>query len=429
MKKQWVFLVITLLTNTHLVLAQGAAPSLKEGTTLTLDESIAIALRDNKNILLKEEEVNKAKLKISEARSGFYPTLDLTGGWHDTRELYSKDIGAYSTQVSLKQYLYKGSKTINTLKYNGLQFEVANALLDKEKLDVVLKVKKAFYTLLLALEFSRINNAIVENANAHFDSIKTLYKAGLVSESEILSKEAALKAVSSVHEISLNQVESANAVLNTLLYLDKDTIILPEGEFEFTSKEIELDRAFLKAMQSRPEIKQYEAQIKSGEKSIEIAKAQNRPSIYASWDYYSNSVNILSFSPTKGWQDYNVVGVTFSWPIFDGWLTKAKVEQAVSDLKVTQLGREKVIRDIVLEIKETYIKLKAALSNIKVQEADLAVYKDNAEVIKHRHESGLSSYLDLDDANLKYQIADFNKKQAVYDYLTAKSEFDAVTGG
>lgn len=430
MRKIFACLVTVLLINSHIILAQETSFMLKEeGVALSLDESIAIALRDNKNILLKEEQVKKAKLKISEAQSSFYPTLNFTGEWRDTRGLYSKDIGATSTQISVKQYLYKGNKTVNTLKYNGFQFEEAVALLDKEKMDLILNVKKAFYTLLLAKEFFDINKAIVENMLAHLDLAKARFKAGLSSESEILALEASLNTASVTHEISLNQVDSAGFALKTLLYLDKDTKISPKGEFAFNSKEVELDKAFLTAIQIRPEIKQYEAQVKASEKSIEIAKTDNRPSIYALWDYYGKSVSSLSSLPSKGWQDYNVVGVILSWPIFDGWLTKAKVEQAVSDLRVSRLSKEKVVKDVVLEVKKAYLDLKNALSKLKSQESELSVYKDNAAVVKHRYESGVSSLLDFSDANLKYQIAVFNNKQAIYDYLMAKSEFDRATGG
>lgn len=430
MKKILICFIAILLMSSHVVLAQNAYLSPKEeAVALSLDEAIAIALRDNKNILLKEEQMKKAKLKISESHANFYPALNFTGGWSDTRGLYSKDIGATSTQVSVKQYLYKGSKTINTLKYNGFQFEEAVALLDKEKLDVILNVKKAFYTLLLAQGFFDINKAIVENTQAHLDAAKARLKAGLSSESEILGFEASLSLVDAAREISLNQAESAGATLKTLLYLDEGVKIQAVGEFLFDPKEIEFDKAFLAAMRLRPEIKQYEAQIKANEKSIEIAKADNRPSVYASWDYYSKSVSSLTSPPAKGWQDYNVAGITFSWPIFDGWLTKAKVEQAVSDLRASRISKDKAVKDVGLEVKRAYLELRNSLAKLKAQERDLSVYKDNALVVKHKHESGISSLLELNDADLKYQIALFNNKQAIYDYLTAKSDFERATGG
>jgi outer membrane protein len=398
-----------------------------EEIPLTLDQAVSFALRDNRDILLKEEDVKKAKLKIAEAEAGLFPTLNFTGSWTETRGYYAKDLAQATTQATLKQYLYKGGETVNTIKYNGYKFEVSQAILDKTKLDTLLSVEKAFYTLLLAKELTRLNQAIVENTQEHRDFIKERYKSGQAPESEVLQLESSLSTVQQAYEASVNQVESSQVLLANLLYLDKDVKINPAAEFIYEPKEVAFDGAFLKAMQARPEIKQYEAQSRADKANIEIAKADNRPQIYASWDYYSRSHTAAT--TTRGWNDYNVVGLTFSWPIFDGWATKAKVEQAIVDLKSTQLLKEKTINDVALELKDAYISLKNAIAKIDSVEAEARVYQDNLLSVKEKSEKGIASFLDLDDANLKYDISAFNKKQVIYDYLLAKASFEKAQGG
>jgi len=398
-----------------------------EEIPLTLGEAVVFALRDNRDILLVTEEVKKAKLKIAEVEAGLFPTLNFTGSWTQTRGYYTKDLSQATTQATLKQYLYKGGKTINTIKYNGYKFEVNQAMLDKTKLDTLLSVEKAFYTLLLAKELNKLNQAIVENTKEHLNFIKERYKSGQASESEALQLRSCLSTVQQAYEASVNQVESSQVLLANLLYLDKDVKINPKAEFIYEPKEVAFDEAFLKAMQARPEIKQYEAQAKADKANIEITKADNRPQIYAAWDYYTRSH--ASATSTKNWNDYNVVGLTFSWPIFDGWATKAKVEQAIVDLKSTQLLKEKTINDVALELKDAYISLKNAIAKIDSVEAEARVYQDNLLSVKEKSEKGITSFLDLDDANLKYGISAFNKKQAIYDYLLAKASFDKAQGG
>ena len=113
------------------------------------------------------------------------------------------------------------------------------------------------------------------------------------------------------------------------------------GGIEYKESEIALDQSLLKALEERPEIKQYAAQINADKSAIEIAKAAGRPSVYASWDYYSRSHAVTTTVNTKDWHDYNILGATVSWPVFDGWKTKSKVEQAVVDLKKSQILRDK----------------------------------------------------------------------------------------
>ncbi len=398
-----------------------------EEISLTLDEALAIALRDNRDILLKAEDLNKAKFKISEAKAGLLPTLNFTGGWTKTRGYYAKDIAQTTTQTTLKQYLYKGGKTINTIRQNEYKWEVSQALLDKTKLETVLTVQKAFYTLLLAAEFANLNQGILENTRQHLEFLKARYQNGQASESDLLKIEESLAGVQQAYEASFNQVESSQILLRNLLFLDDEVQIKPQGEFNYEPKELAYDEAFLKAMQTRPEIRQYAAQQKADEKAIAIAKADNRPSIYASWDYYSRSH--ISATTTRSWNDYDVIGITFSWPIFDGWATQAKVEQAIVDLKETQLLKEKTVKDIALELKSSYLDLKNAIAQIKSIQAQVDLYKDTLSVAEEKYQSGIASSLDLNDISLGYEVALFNQKQASYDYLVAKARFEKAQGG
>jgi outer membrane protein TolC len=421
MKRKFIFIIIIILVLPFILLAE------EEQMDLALDEAIALALRDSRDILLKAEDVKKAKSKIAEAYAGLFPALSFTGNWSNTRGFYSKDISSTTTQATLKQYLYKGGRTINTIEYNEYKLAVAQAILDKTKLEAILNVKKAFYTLLLAKEFANLNKAILENSKRHIDFIQERYKEGQASESEVLGIKTSLSNVEEAYESSLNQIDASLSLLNNLLYLDKEVKIKPIGEFNYQAQELAYDEGFLKAMQNRPEIRQYEAQVKADKEATEIAKADSRPSIYASWDYYSRSH--VSATAGRNWNDYNVLGLTFSWPIFDGWATKAKVEQAIIDLKETQLLKEKTVKDIALELKNAYLDLKNALAKIKAMQDEIEVYKDALSVIEKKYKAGIASSLDLDDVSLGYAVSLFNQKLADYDYILAKARFDKATGG
>jgi len=121
-----------------------------EGISLTLDEAVTIALRDNRAVLLKAEDVKKAKYGISEAQAALFPSLTAGAGWSDTRGLYDKDVGVYTAQAGVKQILYAGGKVVNAIKVSEYSYESAQAVLDQTKQDTVYMVTRSFYTLLLA---------------------------------------------------------------------------------------------------------------------------------------------------------------------------------------------------------------------------------------------------------------------------------------
>ena len=192
-------------------------------------------------------------------------------------------------------------------------------------------------------------------------------------------------------------------------------------------EELIFDEGLLHALKARPELRQYDAQEKAAEKSIDIAKSDNRPSVYASWDYYNRSHSAAGTG--KNWNDNNIIEITLSWPIFDGWATKSKIEQAVVDLKEAQILKEKAASDIALDFKNAYIGLKNAIVKIDAMESDLKVYNDNLKSAKDKFKQGIISSLDLDDAILKYSISMFNRDNVIYDHIIAKSNLDKAMGG
>lgn len=398
-----------------------------EDISLTLDEALNLALRQNRDILLKSEDVNKAKQDIREARASLYPSVDLTSAWSRNNGYYSKDFSSFNYQAGAKQYLYKGGETVNTIKYNEHLLDASQAIMEKTELDVVLNVKKSFYTLILADQYAALNRDIVKNTRANLDFIQARYKKGLASESDVLQIRSSMDSVNQAYENSLNQIASSQALLNNYLYLDKDVKIIPEGDLSYTEEELVFDEALLHALKSRPELKQYDAEAKAAESYIGVAKSENRPSIYASWDYYAR--NHAALGTAKNWGDNNIMGITFSWPIFDGWAAKSKIEQAIVDLKTARLTKEKAIIDITLEFKNAYIGLKNAIAKIDAAESDLRVYKNNLAVFREKFKQGVASSLDLDGAVLRHSISRFNVQSAVYDYIIAKSSLDKAMGG
>ncbi|MBN2830913.1 MAG: hypothetical protein JXL82_01350, partial [Candidatus Omnitrophica bacterium] len=74
--------------------------ALAEELPLTLEEALVIGLRDNRNILLGEEELKKAKAKIAESHADLFPSLSFSGSWTYTTDL-RKSNRKYITPASM----------------------------------------------------------------------------------------------------------------------------------------------------------------------------------------------------------------------------------------------------------------------------------------------------------------------------------------
>lgn len=394
---------------------------------LTLDEAVTLALRDNRDLRLKTEDVQKAKYKIAEAQAALFPALTASGSWSQTRGLYDKDLSIFTGQVGVKQLLYKGGQVINAIKAGEHYYAAAEAGRDQARSTVIAATKKAFYAVLLAREFSRLNQDILRNTEDHAKALRQRYASGLASASEMAEVDSSLVSVRQEYEASENQAHIALDMLKNILSVDQSAAIEPSGSFVYDPKEMAYEDAFLQAMKSRPEIRQLTSQLELSRKSLSAAKAGNRPTVAASWDYYGRS-HALTGTP-KNTNDYNVLAVSVSWPVFDGWLTKAKVEQALADLKEAELLKEKGVRDIASDVQTAYLNLRDAAAMVPAADAEAAVYCRRFEEMQEKFKQGLASQIDKDDAALRYAVAVFNRSQSLYDYSIAQAVFEKSQGG
>ncbi|MCM8783715.1 MAG: TolC family protein [Candidatus Omnitrophica bacterium] len=399
----------------------------KEPIKLTLEEAITIALRDNREILIKEEDLKKAKEKLREARAGIFPKISLGSSISETLDYYDKNTTNFSNQLSLKQSLYTGGKTLGNIKETKYRIEMNQASLNKTILETVYTVKKAFFTLLLAGEYAKLNELILANTKNHFKVVSERYNNGQASESELIKLQQAMASVEHIFLTSLNQIEGAKMNLRNLLNLEKSIDIEPEGKFIYEPKEIAFDEVYIKALKERPELSFYEAQEKIDKLQKETARAEILPSVYASWDYYINRSNAPQ-AISKDWESHQTIGIVLTWPIFDGFATQAKISQAEIDLKETQLLKEKTIMDIASELKDAYLELNNALTKLKAKDTEIKFYEDNLRIINDKYKMGIASSLDLEDAKLGFEISNFNLKEAIYDYLLAKARMERAIG-
>jgi len=413
-----------------ILISLAPAAAFAQELELSLDEAVAIALRDNRDVSLSAQEAKKAKYKISESRGALVPSLDLNMSEEVTQRIRPKAYKSTYIQAELNWVVFDGFKNINNIKLNEYNKEVKDALLDKAKLETALNVKTAYSTLVLAKDFSGVNKRAMDNSAMHLAALEERFKSGQASFSDILEAKSAAAVTKKNHENSLNQAQGALAILRNLLYLDEGIVLIPTSQFIFEPKEVAYDKALLLALEKRPEIKQYEAQVKASTKAVSIAKAGYLPTISGTWNSYSGDKFLTTTGGSIGkWNNYNVYGVSLSWPIFDGFATRARIEQAVTDLKSAQLLKEKAAKDIALELKDAYLALKDAIAKLEAAEADVLLYNDNLSASKDKYGQGILSTMDMDDAGLKYDIAVFNKEQALYDYIIARSQFDKATGG
>ncbi|MCB0301644.1 MAG: TolC family protein, partial [Calditrichaeota bacterium] len=121
-------------------------------------------------------------------------------------------------------------------------------------------------------------------------------------------------------------------------------------------------------------------------------------------------------------------GLTISIPIFNGFLTSAKVQQAQVNINKIDRQLDLLTQRIKLEVENSRLKLKEAQERVFAQTQSVQQAEKALQIAKVRFQNGLSTQVELNDAETALARIKLSRLSAVYDYLIAKAEHEKALG-
>jgi outer membrane protein len=417
---------------------------LGETHNLNLDQCLQAAYQNNKNLLQLEEKVNSAKYKIDEAKSGFYPQFSFSGSY--TRlgnvpefstpamsfgelqipafTVKSGSENNYNLSLSYQQPLFTWGKIQAGYDISKHNLSLTREEYRKTKQEIKFNVISLFNNILLARELIKVREESIARIEDHLKAVTDRYDKGYASEFDVLrvkvqlaNAKPPLTQAENLYQLTMNN-------LKNILGISLEDSVNFEGTLNFEPIEVEQSQAEEVALKNRSELKLISDQKRIGQKALVIAKAINKPNLLGSASYKYER----PFYSMDEWKtDWNFTFLV-SVPIFDGFLTRSKVQQARSDLKQLDIA-EKQEQDLIkLEISQAISDLNLAKENIVSQEENVKQAKESLRIAKVQYQQGLLTNIEQMDTELALTIAQTNYLQALSDYLIAKAKYEKAIG-
>jgi outer membrane protein TolC len=410
---------------------------------LNLNDAIKKALDLNWDIRLSQKDIKKSEEQISEAYSNAFPQIDFTGkyirniklpvlflpplqGFPPTIEIGSKN--SFDAALTFSQVIY--NQKINT----AIQIAAEYSSYSKEgnraaRNDITLSVKKAFYNILLAKKLVNVSREGYQVAKANYDNVASLYKQGVASEYDFLRADVQLaNSEPGVIQAENNLALSLNFLKN-LLALDINMPVEVIGDFQFQEISSDLIQSkSTEAIAGNPLIKQLTIQESLLEKNVTIQRSDYYPSLafFGQYDFQSqdNTFDVKNYN----WAKSFMLGLQLNYTLFDGFGRGSRIEQAIIDKEKVMLTRRKVEEGLKIQILQADLKMEESRKRIKAQEKNLQQAEKTIKIAQTRYKNGVGTQLELIDTQAALTFAQTNYATALYDFLTAKAEWEnAVT--
>jgi outer membrane protein len=416
---------------------------------LSLNDAVALALEQNKDVLASNEDLKKAEAQIDEAYGNAYPSLNFTGqylrnilspvlfipgntppfnpGPEPLKFRISTD-NSYSAGLSLSQIVF--SAKVNTAiqianEYSNYTEKNNSAV----KEDVVLSVKKAYYGVLLMQKVVEATRQGLELARANYENLNKLYKQGMASEFDLLRSEVQVANTEPMLSQAENQVVLAKNALRNLLgiNLNRQMNLTDSLELKEIPMDIVVEESAL-SLQRNSTLQGMYAYEKILNKNISIQKADYYPTLAAFGNYqYQAQDNGFRFNKYNSYPTF-IVGLSMTYNIFNGLQTKYRTEQAVIDRDKLIINTKKLEEGIKIQVDEARLRMIEAKKRVDAQAKSVEQATKAVSIADVRFKNGLGTQLELIDAQVALTRTQINKAQAIYDYLVARADWEKNSG-
>lgn len=427
------------------VLAALVAVNACYAQVLTLEEAIATSLKNNYNILLARIDSSVAALDNSYANAAFIPTVNANAGrlWNVNAQKVEFADGRKRDTSGLKNNNLNANVALNWTLFDGLRaFATRDRLAELVRLgeftvkdQVVNTVATVITTYYNVVQEKQQLRAIEEQMSINAERVKLADRklsVGLGTRQELLQAETDLNAQKSAQLGQRTAIEQLKQNLNQLMgvdiarYYDVDTLIP-------INPSIQLEDVRSAAEQNNP-------QLLIARKNIDIAnivlrerKAEFWPTVSFTSAYnftrLNNNavVNVQAqplFSLNKGFN----YGFTATVPILNGFNTRRLVRQAKLNINRAEMQLDNQRSLLDLSIYNAFKSYQFQKEVLDLEEKNIALAKENVFIAFERYRLGVSTYLELRDAQQSLETAYNRLIDARYNTKVAETELLRLRG-
>jgi len=408
---------------------------------LNLEKSIELAIIKNRELKIAKLEYDRAEEQITEA-FGLSVLPKIKGTLNYSRAIQRGEItletpffsgsfpqgtiNTFTFGASLEQPLFTGAVFYAT-RISKVYAEISEKGYYSSQANLIKDVKRAYYAYLLAKEFKNLSLVTLEAAQDNLKNSRALYEAGLAPEYDFVRARVQVQNILPEVEQAKNSIEVAKNSLRYILGLDLEQTFSVEDSLvfhELNTDDYETSRRIMNTKNFT--LQQLQLQIELQDKAVSYEFSKHFPELYFTGNWQASAQeNDRAFN---SWRYINsvYVGLNLKVPIFNGFQTTSKVEQAKIELKKAEEEFAKTdqlfsnqLDNLLLRIDETEGKISAY--DATIHEAQLGY-----DISVKRYSNGLGTQLENIDALVALTQAKINYLDAIFTYYELHANLEAL---
>jgi outer membrane protein len=404
-----------------------AIPPTPSGPTLTRQQAEQLALKNNPHISVAGLLALAQKQAVRVTRSAYYPTLngELTGAAAEEGSRLSTGsldasrlLNHAGAGVTVTQLITDFGRTRNLVASSSFQAKASDQQAQATREDIVLAIDFAFYHALEAQATLQVAKSTVNARQTVNEQVSAMTASKLKSTLDQSFAEVNLSQAQLLDLDAQNQYDSAIASLNEVLGTTDDTQFnLVDDTTPPPPVASSAEAVINLALQQRPDLLALKL---SHDADVRFARAQRDqllPTIsglglVGATPWHPNANGTTYF--LEPW--YGAAGVNVQIPIFNGFKFHSEAKEA--DLRATASDEQSrgLTDRIVRDVRAAWLTMTAAKQRMTVTAQLLAEANTALDLADTRYRLGLSSIVELSQAQLQQTQAQIDEANARFDY-------------
>ena len=460
---RWLALVVAFAITPAMMsaAAQGVGTeAMRDTLRLSVDDAVAIALRQSDEVGGAAAQVDVADAQYGAARANALPQLRLNGAYlHTYESARGQAVGAqfnqpntYTANANLSQTLFQGGKLLSAAR-------AANELRDAARFDerevranVTLLVQRSYLQALFTDRIAELQQRNLALATSRVTQVEQFERAGQAAHYDVLRARVERANIEPLAIQAQSDREIARLELKRVLNLPIGQPLALVSHIDSVAA-----TAMLAALDDtatateRAAVRSAELNLAARQLGVRVARADYLPTLTAFYQsgfqafpprglgFPTSRGNVaeancpVGSAPTLrcqngGFFSDQQLGINVSFPLFDGFRVKSNVDLAKAQTRLAELALRQQREAVSLDVARARAELRRSRAVFLARQQNSAEAEEAFRLATLRFARGLSTQLEVSDAQLALLTAQSTEARATYDLFLASADLARALG-
>lgn len=350
------------------------------------------------------------------------PEVPFPDGNGGTKDFKFQPNHNFNTGISILEPLYDFGRTRLAIERARLDVQQAKNNVEYNKAQLAAQIANVYYTIIYLQRAIEIQDSVIAVLQVNKQLVEDKFKNGDALKLDVLTMQ---------NNIDIEQNRKTDLQNNlqkqyTLMQFATGQAARPGSKsFDFSIGALDTGVALQSAQTNNYDYIIAQQRIKQSEADAAITKLANKPSINL-----NGSTGFRNgFQPDIPQFKFNyAVGLGVSVPIFNGGRDKKQTQIAQSVVKQNQLAIESLNNQYSRDIKRAFTDVETNKERLRTTGEQISIAKEALRVAQSRYKNGISTNIELLNANTNLQRVELAQVQYQYQLTLSQIELARLTG-